>query len=254
MMFNKKIMVSRSVWISSLGIQSVLLCLLCTLMFSCQSDKKLIDINNIDSKLQPSFSTCVSGGGTNDTQVYKKEKLYGSFDTEWLVKGGDWKIVVMSSIGQDLMSVDYGKKDNKILISGIQSFPYNIKAGEGGYLYVQGKMTPIKVSEIPCILNHKYPKSWLKSALAYKRGNSYFINKKESKRQIEMELLVKRESTQNKSNVKSIKKEDKIYICATVSWDVFLWFDAELKICTEDNKSSLIDVRDYLVKLTSIDS
>ena len=226
----------------------------CLLLYSCQSDKVLIDVKEIDPGLVSSFSTCQSGGGTNDIQVYRKEKLYGSFDVEWLVKGGEWKTVVMSSIGQDLLSIDYTKKQNKILITGVQEFPYDIKVGEAGFIYVGGKMTPLKVSEIPCILNHRYPKSWLKSSAVYKRGNSYFISKKESSRKIDMELLIKKDPSSKKTNTtKNKKEENKVYICTTLSWDAFLWFDAELKICSEDNHSTVVDIRDYLVKLTAID-
>ncbi len=227
--------------------------LFCFGVYSCQSSRTIIDIKSLDSRLISSFSVCSSDGGANDTQVYKKEKLYGSFDIEWLVKGGSWKTVVMSSIGQDLISVDYDKKQNKIFISQVQAFPYNIKVGEDGFIYVDKRMIPLKVSEIPCILNHHYPKSWLKSALVYKKDSSYFIEKKEDKRQIQLEMIVKKESVKKKKETKEIKKVDKLYACASISWDAFLWFDAELKICTEDNRSTVVDIKDYLVKLTAID-
>ena len=231
----------------------ILVYIFCIFVYACQSDKILIDVKDLDSRLSSSFSSCSTGGGTNDTQVYRTGKLYGSFDIEWLVGSSGWKTVVTSSIGQDLMSIDYNKKLNKIFISEVVSFPYDIKVGQGGFIYVEDKMIPVKVSEIPCFLNHHYPSSWLKSASVYKRDNSYFITKKESQRKIEIEMLVKKNTSKKSVGAKETKKEDKVYACATVSWDAFLWFDASAKICMEDNKSSMVDVQKYMVKLTAIE-
>ncbi len=236
-----------------LRLRLITIFLFCFVVYSCQSAKTIIDVKNLDSRLISSFSTCSSDGGTDDIQVYKKEKLYGSFDVEWLVKRGSWKTVVMSSIGQDLMSVDYDKNQNRILVSQVQSFPYNIKVGEDGFIYLNQRMIPLKVSEIPCILNHHYPKSWLKSALVYKQNDSYYIEKNEPKRTLQLEMLLKKETVKKKEGTKEVKKVDKLYACASISWDAFLWFDAELKICTEDNRSTVVDIKDYLVKLTAID-
>ena len=213
-----------------------------TFFISCQSGKTLVSVNELDKSLLSMFASCSSMGGTNDVQVYKNEKLYGSFDLEWISKSRSWKMVLMSSIGQDILSIGYNKKTNKILLSDSSSFHHDLKVGVDGYIYVDSNFIPLKAQEIPCFFNHHYPSSWIKSSAIYKKEDSYFIEKKESKRSIRIELVSHKDESKGK-----------LYSCSTISWDVFLWFDTSFRICVEDKKTSLIDIKDYLVKLTSIE-
>lgn len=222
-------------WIWNLVLVSVV-------FMSCQSGKTEVSVDELDKSLLSMFASCSSIGGTNDVQVYKNEKLYGSFDLEWISKSNSWKMVLMSSIGQDILSIGYNKKTNKILLSDSSSFHHDLKVGVDGYIYVDSNFIPLKAQEISCFFNHHYPSSWIKSSTVYKKENSYFIEKKESKRSIRIELVSHKDESKRK-----------LYSCSTISWDVFLWFDTSFRICVEDKKTSLIDIKDYLVKLTSIE-
>jgi hypothetical protein len=103
-------------------------------------------------------------------QIYSAEYI----DFDWQIrKNGDFILESYSPLGQTIFKVFYEKKIHSISLSG--NVPLSIESlsvGDEGFLYYKNMKSPIKLEEMICLFEFKWPRFWLDQVIRYSASSN----------------------------------------------------------------------------------
>ncbi|MEN9834665.1 MAG: hypothetical protein RL011_858 [Pseudomonadota bacterium] len=109
----------------------------------------------------PYFGRCNPSDGAASVQVFRNGDLVGSAEVNWVARDLDfWELEVTDPLGTTIL----GAKHQTAQISTrgkVAGRVPQVQVDGANRVFVGGDFVGVKADEVPCILNARFPQSWL---------------------------------------------------------------------------------------------
>lgn len=156
------------------------------------------------------FTTCGPADGTVALTFRRDQTWLAQVDIDWVAgKHGEWISELSGYLGQPLLRVQYHADRSDVQITGrMRSRLPDFGVDDDGFLSADGFLVALGLKEIPCLLQAKLPRLWLRNlrSVESRRGVTSY-NFRQSGRRIVVKQVA--------SNPKGF--------CAELRWRTHMW-------------------------------
>ena len=207
---------------------------------SCVSVQPISNFS-LPATIEPFFGSCDGSDGALDITLHYEDDFLGQTTMEWVSDNSGWRSELYNPIGQTILAIGYYRENKKIDSTGVlkDKLPL-ISLLPDNFLEVDGYFVPLKGQEIGCLLNHKWPRSWLQTLIEVEQNSeSLALHFREPDRSIKLTFIEYKRFSNRKS-------------CAELHWSA-LWglVDSQFIICINKNRqqtAEAFDIAGYKLK------